>query len=113
MTFKKISAIVRSEQLEAVEKRLQQLRVPGISVTEMKGFGEYANFFRRDWFSREVKIELFLCEEDVDSVVHAIVETAQTGTAGDGLIAVLPIDSVVQIRTGKHASRESFRCRGE
>lgn len=112
MSFKKISAIIRSEQLEAVEKRLQQLGVPGISVTEMKGFGEYANFFRPDWFSREVKLEIFVCDENVDRIVQTIVETAHTGAAGDGIIAVLPIDNLIHIRTGTPASPESLGCRG-
>lgn len=113
MNFKKISAIVRSHQLEAIEKRLQALRVPGISVTPMKGFGEYANFFRNDWLSREVKIEIFVCEEDVDPIVEAIVETTQTGTSGDGVVAVLPVDDVIRIRTGERAPHESLHYRGD
>lgn len=113
MAFTKVSAIVRSGQLEAVEQRLQKLRVPGISVTEMKGFGEYANFFNRDWFSREVTLEIFVCEEDVDLIVRAIIDTVRTGTAGDGLIAVLPVDEVFRIRTGDKAPKEAMRARGE
>ena len=111
MDFKKISAIVRGTRLEAVEKRLQELGVPGISVTEMKGFGEYANFFRRDWFSREVKIEIFCSEDSVEKIVSGIIETVRTGTRGDGIIAVLPVDKVFNVRTGAPAGPASLRCR--
>lgn len=44
MEFKKVTAIVRTDVLKEVENRLKQLDVPGITVTRVKRFGEYANF---------------------------------------------------------------------
>ena len=35
MKFRKVTAIIRLERLEAVEKCLNKLAVPGISVTEV------------------------------------------------------------------------------
>lgn len=114
MAYKKISAIIRRTQLKDVEERLQKLGVPGISVTEMKGFGEFANFFSgKDWFSRELKIEIFTCEESLPQIVDAITEAAHTGTAGDGLIAVLPVDTVFSIRTQAATPPKSLACRGQ
>lgn len=40
MELSKITAIIRVSMLKTVEKRLQDLRVPGISVTKVKGYGE-------------------------------------------------------------------------
>ena len=40
----KVTAIIRCEVLEKVEQRLQELGVSGISVTRVKGYGDYANF---------------------------------------------------------------------
>ena len=45
MELKKITAIIRSDQLEDVENRLKSLDVPGITVDHVKGYGEYANLF--------------------------------------------------------------------
>ena len=112
MSYKKISAIIRRSQLEPVEKRLQDLGIPGVSVIEMKGFGEFANFVsRKDWFSRELKIEIFTCEESVERIIDAIFEAAHTGGAGDGIIAVLPVDEIYRIRTRSKVSSESLGCR--
>lgn len=49
MEFSKITAIVRTTKLEEVEKRLQEIGVSGLSVSRVKGYGEYANFYSRDW----------------------------------------------------------------
>ncbi len=49
MDFRKVTAIIRPDSLEKVEKALQALSVPGVSVTKVKGFGEYANFYEPDW----------------------------------------------------------------
>jgi len=36
-------------------------------------------------------------EDQVDTLVHAIIETNRTGQIGDGKIFVLPVDGVTQI----------------
>lgn len=46
MALRKVTAIVRTEMLEEIEQHLQAIGVPGISVTYVKGFGNYANFFK-------------------------------------------------------------------
>lgn len=48
MDFRKVNAIIRSDALEKVEQRLHELGVPGISVTRVKGYGEYKNFYTND-----------------------------------------------------------------
>ncbi len=96
--MKKITAIITSTMLEAVEAALQRVKVPGISVSAVKGYGEYANFFAHDWMVRHTKIEIFIGDEHTAAVVQAIVAAAQTGGAGDGIVAVQPADTVVRIR---------------
>ncbi len=43
--MKKITAIVRRDMPEQAENRLKSLGVPGITVTAVKGYGEYAKLF--------------------------------------------------------------------
>ena len=99
MEFRKINAIIRSSVLEKVERRLQQIGIKGITVSRVKGYGEYANFFTRDWLTTKARIEIFAARDDVDSIVGAITESAHTGFAGDGFVAVLPLESIFLIRT--------------
>ena len=98
--FRKITAIVRTSMLGDVERRLKELDVPGISVTKVKGYGEYANFFTSDWIVEHARIEIFLPRERADDVARAVVAAAATGEPGDGIVVVLPVESMYRIRTG-------------
>ena len=48
----------------------------------------------------KIKIELVVLEEDVPAVLDAIIKNARTGETGDGKIFVLPVETVVRVRTG-------------
>ena len=99
MGSKYIVAIVRSDVLEALEERLQHAGVRGLSVTKVKGIGEYANFFTRDRFSEHAKIEIFVDESRVEAIVKVIIDAAHTGDLGDGIVTVLPVEKFYRIRT--------------
>jgi len=98
MHWQKVTAIVRRTSLESIEQRLEQLGVPGLSVTTVKGYGEYANFFTHDWFVTHVRIEIFIEAEHAQEVAEAIVSTAHSGARGDGLVAILPVTDAHRIR---------------
>ena len=98
MDLKKVVAIVRTDMIEHVESRLIQLGVPGITIARVKGFGEYSNFFTHDWLSAYVRIEIFTDPAQVQQIVDAILEAAHTGTPGDGIVSVLPVDSLYRVR---------------
>lgn len=99
MEFKKVVAIVRSSVLEEVEERLRQLGIKGISVSHIKGYGEYSNLFTADRMSAHAKIEIFSEQSAVDEIVAVIIETAHLGLSGDGIVAVQPVDQIYRIRT--------------
>ena len=99
MIFRKVTAIFRPGRLEAVEERLRGLGVPGITVTKVKGFGEYASFYGPDWLCNHVRIEVFTSKLKADEIAEVIMEAAHTGSEGDGIVAVLPVESVYHIRT--------------
>lgn len=110
--FYKVVAIVRTMALESVEKRLQAVGVPGISVTKVKGYGEYADFFRADLMTEHARIEIFMRRARVKEVVRAVVAEARTGEAGDGLVVVIPVESIHRIRTGRRAGVDDLGGRG-
>ncbi len=106
MKFRKVIAIIRPERLEAVEKALKQRGVPGISVTKVKGFGEYANFYSPEWLSSHVRIEVIIDEQQADKLTQTVMDASHTGVEGDGIIAVLPVESVYHIRTRQKCESE-------
>jgi nitrogen regulatory protein P-II 1 len=105
--MKKIEAIIRQERLEAVKKSLEEKSYFGMTVSEVSGRGRQkgislqwrAGEYRVDLLPK-FKIELVVLDEDVPVVVGAIVRNARTGEIGDGKIIVLPVESVVRVRTG-------------
>jgi nitrogen regulatory protein P-II 1 len=106
--MKKIEAIIKPFKLEDVKAALSALKVQGMTVTEVKGFGRqkgHTEIYRGSEyvvdFLPKVKIELVLADGLVAPAMEAIIKTARTGKIGDGKIFVSPVESVVRIRTGE------------
>lgn len=99
MKLKRIVAIIRGSVLEQVEDRLKQLGVSGITVSPVKGYGEYANLCKTDWLVSCARLEVFTQQSRVDAIVTAILESAHAGVPGDGLVAVMPVEKLYRIRT--------------
>lgn len=99
MNYRKITAIVRFEQLEKIEHKLQELGVKGLSVSKVKGYGEYADFYARDWLTTHARIEIFLDEKEAEVTAQAIMDAASLSMEGDGIVAILPVEKLYRIRT--------------
>jgi nitrogen regulatory protein P-II 1 len=99
MEFRNVIAIIRPDRLETVENALQALHVPGVSVTKVKGYGEYTNFYAQDWMVSHVRVEVFIGQHRAQAVAETIMESAHTGMEGDGIVAISPVESVYHIRT--------------
>lgn len=96
--FCKITAIIRCEVLEKVEQRLQELGVHGYSVMQVKGCGEYTDFYSRDSMTMHARIEIFISAHRAEDITQAIMDAAHSGVEGDGIVAVLPVNKVYRIR---------------
>ena len=107
MKFRKVTAIIRPERLEAVEECLKRLNVPGISVTKVKGFGEYENFYKPDWLCQNVRVEVFTSTIQADEVSQHIMDAAHTGLEGDGIVAILPVETLYHIRNKEKCKYET------
>lgn len=108
MKYRKVTAIIRCDALEKVERKLQETEVQGISVTRVKGYGEYADFYAHDWMVTYARIEIFTMVEKTDAIVRTILEAAHVGLSGDGIVAVLPVEQLYRIRTKSEATAEQL-----
>lgn len=108
MEFRKVTAIIRVDALEGVERKLRDMGVKGVSVTKVKGYGEYADFYSKDWMVSHARIEIFTHENKADAIARAIMEAAHAGVEGDGIVAVLPVEKVYRIRTRTMASSDEI-----
>jgi nitrogen regulatory protein P-II 1 len=108
MEFKKIVAIVRNQVLESVEDRLFSMRVKGISVTRVKGYGEFTTLIHPDWRFTHARIEIYTEQSMVDPIVEAILDAAHVGAPGDGIVAVTPVEALYRIRSKSHITAEEI-----
>lgn len=99
MKYRKVTAIVTVEKMDAVERALIKLGVPGISVSQVRGFGEYQDFYKPDLMCRHMRLEIFCRSEEADAIARCIMDAAHTGISGDGIVAILPVEHLYCIRT--------------
>ncbi|PLX50840.1 MAG: transcriptional regulator [Desulfobulbaceae bacterium] len=106
--MKKIEAIIKPFKLDALKDALHAIGVAGMTVSEVKGFGRqkgHTEIYRGAEyivdFIPKVKVELVVAGDTAEQVVKTIMEATQTGKIGDGKIFVMPVDSIVRIRTGE------------
>jgi nitrogen regulatory protein P-II 1 len=103
-----IIAIIRREKLEQVEEKLQNIGVERINVSKVKGYGEYHDFFSRNWMVEEVRVEIFTKKDEVETITATIMDAAHTGLPGDGVVAVVPVEKFLLIRTRAEATPQEF-----
>lgn len=104
--MKLVTAIIKPFKLDDVREALTPLGIQGLTVTEIRGFGRqkgqteiYRGAEYHVSFLPKVKIEIAVSDAQVDDVVEAILQAAQTGKIGDGKIFVSPLERVIRIRT--------------
>lgn len=95
--MKMVEAIVRTVSFEGIVESLELIGVKGMTICEMKGIGEQVQLYKP--YTIHNRIEIIVPDEMVDDVVRSILDHAHTGLAGDGLIAVHPIEYMIKIRT--------------
>ena len=106
--MKLVTAVIKPFKLDDVREALSDIGVQGITVTEVKGFGRqkgHTELYRGaeyvvDYIPK-MKIEIAVEDDQVDTVVDAIIETSRTGKIGDGKIFVTNLEQVIRIRTGE------------
>ncbi|MCS7171509.1 MAG: P-II family nitrogen regulator [Aquificaceae bacterium] len=110
--MKKVEAIIKPFKLDEVKDALVEIGIGGMTVTEVRGFGQqkgHTEIYRGTEyvidFLPKVKIEVVVRDEEVEKVVETIMKTAQTGRVGDGKIFILPVENVVRIRTGERGEQ--------
>ena len=117
--MKELMVIIRPNKISKTKDALEALGYPAMTAQYVFGRGKQRGL------SGEVKLghggesaayqgnggemkyipkrflNVVVHDEDVDSVVQAIIGVNQTGQIGDGRIFVLPVENAVRVRTGE------------
>ena len=109
--MKLVTAIIKPFKVDDVKAALEGLGVHGLTVSEVQGYGRqkghtevYRGAEYKVDFVPKIKIEVVVEDEAVEELVTAITSAAQTGKIGDGKVWVVPVETVVRVRTGERGS---------
>ncbi len=106
--MKKIETIIKEERFDAVKKALEAEGILGMTVSEVVGRGRQkgltlqwrAGEYRVDLLHK-IKLEIIVDDNDCDTVVDTICQSAHSGSIGDGMIFIVPVEHAIRIRTGE------------
>ena len=107
--MKEIKAVIRPSKLLEVTEELHRIEgLPGVTVSEIKGFGKGRARNAKDKivyemveFVPRIQLEVVVDDEMVDEVVNVIQKFSHTGNTGDGKIFVVNVEETVKIRTNE------------
>ena len=104
--MKMIVAVIRPEKVDDVVDALEEVNIPGVTITDVRGRGEQGGICLQYRAGKmqihtlpKTKLEIVIPDKDVDSIIKIIREHARTGKKGDGRIFVLPVDAAAWVRT--------------
>lgn len=106
--MKKIEAIIKPFKLEDVKDALASIKVTGMTIFDVKGYGRqqgHSELYRGSEyivdFLPKIKIEILVSDEQTDEVIKTIIDASKTGKIGDGKIFVSSVEKTIRIRTGE------------
>ena len=106
--MKLIKCIIQPYKLDDVKEALAGMKVQGMTVTEVKGFGRqkgHTELYRGAEYTVDfvpkVEIEIVVQDAMVKEALDAVVKAARSGKVGDGKIFVMNVEDSIRIRTGE------------
>jgi nitrogen regulatory protein P-II 1 len=110
--MKKIEAIIRPENLDAIRVGLEKKGIVSMTVTEVQGRGRQKGVCLQ-WrageycveFLPKLKLDIIVDDGNVEPAIEAISEVAKTGRNGDGKIFIYPVEEVIRLSSGERGKQ--------
>ncbi|MGK5638529.1 P-II family nitrogen regulator [Streptomyces sp. URMC 126] len=106
--MKLVTAVVKPHRVDEIKDALQRFGIHGLTISDVQGHGRQRGHtevyrgaeYRIDTLPKS-RIEVLVEDQDAADIVDVIVRTARTGKIGDGKVWVVPVETVVRVRTGE------------
>jgi nitrogen regulatory protein P-II 1 len=100
--MKKIEAIIQLSKLNEVQDALEVIGIDGMTTCEVMGFGRqnrHNEIYRGKEYTVNylpmVRIDLVVEDQILDQAVKVIIQSAKTGTMGDGKVLISDVKEAV------------------
>lgn len=108
MSLCKVVAIVDEFRLKEIESELIRHGVRGFTLHPVRGRGRYFDSFNEEHLIKHIQMEVYVSRSQADAVSRLIVDTAHTGAESEGLVSVVPIQSLTWIHDKRNAEPTDF-----
>jgi nitrogen regulatory protein P-II 1 len=99
--MKKVECIISNQRFQELEKALRSWGVRGVTVSDVRGYGNEQTRPESFLFLPKTKVELYCTDAEVGDIAAIIERVCKTGKLGDGKIAVFDVENMIRIRTGE------------
>lgn len=103
-----VRAIVRTEMLERVVRKLKESGVPRLTVARVHAIGagvdpatEKLSLEEGSAYADKADVQFVCAGSECARYTEMIAEAARTGRRGDGIVIVQPVAEVTKVRTGR------------
>ncbi len=98
MNYCKVVAILNLTDYRLISQVIDKLDLPGVTISMVKGFGDYINQFNEFGFSDNMKIEIYTSAEQAEIVADTLTSMADEMTEGGGVVAIEPVNKLLNVR---------------
>jgi len=106
--MKLLTIVVKPSRSDGVKRALSTIGTGGATIISAQGFGTqkgHSETYRGASYEVDTKpktmFQVACKDDDVENIIRAVREVANTGEIGDGKIFVTELNEVVRIRTGE------------
>ncbi|MGA2245087.1 MAG: P-II family nitrogen regulator [Verrucomicrobiota bacterium] len=99
--MKMILAMISPEHLNKLLDDLDEHELPGLTVSEARGFGQQDRDFTDVELPPMLRLEIVCQDNEAERIVQSIYRSSHTGRRGDGKVFILPVLDALRIKTGE------------
>ncbi len=108
MSIKRITIIVPLECIEKLEACLRGAGVHGLTITEVQGFGEHANFFHRDLTVSNVRVDIYAGVDKAEDIVNTVINFKADDYTPAGILAIEPVERLISLHSGEDIAAADY-----
>jgi len=105
--MKAVKAYIRTVKVDEVVHALEKAGICDMTVIDVMAIGGHADPKESKFsvelmnkYAKVAKLEIVCKDDQIHKILEILRQTAYTGSPGDGIIYVTPVEMAIKIRTG-------------